>query len=214
MMKRSAFTRTLASVLTLVMLLALAVGFCACAREKDDGITPLTVTEENRHLVGFTGAVGEELVIPETIEVDGRQYRITVIDDYAFYDCINLISVTLPESVMQIGSYAFYSCFALKSIVLPEGIECIEPYAFDECVMLESVVIPKSVKHIEKSAFEDCLSLKTVYYCGNEAAWGRVGVEEGNHAVEHATVLCYREHKPLLGGEGYWHFSDGVPTAW
>ena len=102
MMKRSAFTRTLASVLTLVMLLALAVGFCACAREKDDGITPLTVTEENRHLVGFTGAVDEELVIPETIEVDGRQYRITVIDDYAFYDCINLISVTLPESVMQI----------------------------------------------------------------------------------------------------------------
>ena len=212
-MKKSNLMRMIACVITVTMIAGLAVGLSACKGDARE-YTDFTVTEYNRHLVGFTGAVGEELVIPETIEVDGRQYRMTVIDDYAFYDCINLISVTLPESVMQIGSYAFYSCFALKSIVLPEGIECIEPYAFDECVMLESVVIPKSVKHIEKSAFEDCLSLKTIYFEGKANAWKRVEIDDGNDLAEQAEVYYYRSIRPIFSKAHYWHYVDGVPTAW
>ncbi len=43
----------------------------------------------------------------------------TSIDYVAFYNCYNLISITIPASVTSIGEVAFYGCNSLTSITLP-----------------------------------------------------------------------------------------------
>ncbi|MBQ1177366.1 MAG: leucine-rich repeat protein, partial [Paludibacteraceae bacterium] len=49
----------------------------------------------------------ESIIIPATISWGGITYRITSIGDEAFYDCGELTSVTIPNSVTSIGSRAF-----------------------------------------------------------------------------------------------------------
>ena len=82
-------------------------------------ITSFTVTSKNRHQIGYTGIAGEQLVIPSIFEVDGKWYLVTKIDESAFLDCVNLISITVPSSVIQISSGAFQGCTSLEEITLP-----------------------------------------------------------------------------------------------
>ena len=55
-----------------------------------------------------------------------------VIGDYAFKNCSDLTSLTLPSSVTRIGDYAFYNCSGLTSLTLPSSVtSSIRDYIFD-----------------------------------------------------------------------------------
>lgn len=51
-----------------------------------------------------------ELVIPDFVEVEGTVYKVTKIDPRSFINCINLTSVSIPETVTSIMAGAFYKC--------------------------------------------------------------------------------------------------------
>ena len=59
---------------------------------------------------------------------DELQYftGLTSLNDYEFYDCESLTSITLPENITYIGYYAFAYCYSLSSInllsVTPPGL--------------------------------------------------------------------------------------------
>ena len=48
--------------------------------------------------------------IPETVTYNGNTYTITKISDYAFAECSNSLSVTIPNTVTTISAHAFYHC--------------------------------------------------------------------------------------------------------
>ena len=87
------------------------------------------------------------------IEFDGD---VTIIGDYAFIDCNNLTSITIPDSVTTIGVGAFYGCYNLTSVTIPDSVTTIEWGAFSWCESLTSVTIPNSVTTIETQAFQYC----------------------------------------------------------
>ena len=84
------------------------------------------------------------------------------IGKWSFYHC-SLVSLSIPNSVRSIGEWAFAGCEELKCLNLSNGISKLENGVFSGCYELEEVVIPNSVRAIGKNAFSYCKKLKIVY---------------------------------------------------
>lgn len=78
-----------------------------------------------------------------------------------FYDCTEMESIKIPESVNAIGQHAFYCCYSLSSIKIPQTVSFIEPCTFEGCTSLAEVDIPYAA-YIGQSAFQTCTSLRSV----------------------------------------------------
>lgn len=76
----------------------------------------------------------------------------------AFMECDGLGRVKFAEGsrLETIGSQAFYNCVKLMEIELPDKTQSIWDSAFSGCTMLQIVVIPESVLRIRSYAFEGC----------------------------------------------------------
>ena len=101
------------------------------------------------------------ITIPAYVIHEGYKYPVTAIGQEAFYECENLVSVTIPNSVTSIGLGAFSSCTRLKSVTLSNSLKIIEKYAFSNCKSLRTITIPNSVTTIEDYAFQGCSNLTT-----------------------------------------------------
>ena len=100
-----------------------------------------------------------DIVIPEKITVDGVEYPVTSIANYAFESCSSLTSVAMP-SVTSIDDNAFNSCSRLISVDMPL-VTSIGGNAFHSCSSLTSVAMP-SVTSIDVGAFSSCSGLASV----------------------------------------------------
>jgi len=89
-------------------------------------------------MAGITTTSGD-VVIPKNFKHDGTTYTIKSIGDRAFFNCTNLTSITIPDSVTTIGTFAFYNCSSLESIVIPDSVHTINDHAFISCISLKSV---------------------------------------------------------------------------
>ena len=85
----------------------------------------------------YTGNV----VIPETVTYNGKNYPVTTIESFAFEGCKGLTSVTIPNSVTSIGDYAFNGCRGLTSVTIPNSVTSIGDYAFNGCSGLTSIKV-------------------------------------------------------------------------
>jgi len=72
-------------------------------------------------------------------EIDGLP--VTTIGEWAFQLCRNLVSVTLPDSMITIREGAFYVCDSLITITIPDSVINIENKAFMCCSSLTSITI-------------------------------------------------------------------------
>ena len=100
--------------------------------------------------------------IPATVIHEGKKYTVSKIASHAFEDCVNLTSVTIPNSVTSIGSWAFSGCSSLTSVTIPNGVTRIEMHTFWRCSSLTSVTIPDGVTMILDNSFRECSSLTAV----------------------------------------------------
>ncbi len=103
-----------------------------------------------------------DISIPSTITYNGESCNVTSISDYAFYDCKNLTSIAIPNSVTYIGKEAFVNCTGLTSITIPNSVTSINSSTFYNCSGLTYITMPNSVLYIEESAFRNCTGLTSI----------------------------------------------------
>ena len=96
---------------------------------------------------------------------------VTSIGDYAFYQCKNLLYVSIPSSVTVIGNRAFYEADRMNDIVIPDGVETIGDETFYYCNALRTVTIPASVTKTGDDPFIHCAFLTDIYFGGTAAQW-------------------------------------------
>lgn len=85
-----------------------------------------------------------------------------ILEDYAFCDCEDLASISLPESIKSIGKDAFEGCNSLKSIDIPSSVTEIGDTAFRSCESLQSIHLPDGLLTIGEEAFQSCRSLTQI----------------------------------------------------
>ena len=94
-----------------------------------------TVTYRDNNFNSYSGSV----VIPPSINHGGETYPVTSIGLHAFFECSDLTSITIPNSVGYIGTAAFMFCTRLSSITIPNSVTSIGREAFFSCGNLTDV---------------------------------------------------------------------------
>ncbi len=95
-----------------------------------------------------------------------------IIPDYAFYQLFKLTSVTIPNSVINIGNNSFSRCSGLTLVTIPNGVLSIGNNAFASCTGLTSVLIPNSVTSIGNNTFSYCSGLTSITIPGSVISIG------------------------------------------
>ena len=111
---------------------------------------------------GFDKPAGD-MVIPSTITHNDTVYTVTRIDFSAFYECSEITSVVLPNTLTFIGQRAFLSCHGLTGeIVIPDSVTIIGTNAFFYCNNITSVVFGNNLSEIRSYSFAQCYSLEHI----------------------------------------------------
>ena len=85
-----------------------------------------------------------------------------------------ITSASIDQNCRFVGDYAFSECVSLISVVIPDGVEVIGCSAFYCCRSMTSVVIPNSAIFIGDMAFYGCSSLTSIKYHGTQTKWGEM----------------------------------------
>lgn len=109
-----------------------------------------------------------DIIIPQTLRIDGKEYYVEGIDNYAFSGNGTLQSVVFSEGLIRIKKYAFRGCDNITSLTFPSSIEEIEESAFSDCNKLSSVYINKAnpnLIHVADNVFNNLIEC-TLYVPG------------------------------------------------
>lgn len=142
------------------------------------------VTNGTVTITGFNTAYNGALTITNTL----GGYPVTAIGDAAFFNCLGLTSVTIPDSVTNVGNSAFVTAieneytildfefhfisFAdfegvaggnnLTNVIFGNGVINIGQFAFRNCFGLTSITLPDKLTSIGDFAFTWCTNLASV----------------------------------------------------
>ena len=92
-------------------------------------------------IVKYSGNM-RNLTIPETL--DG--YTVKKIANNVFEGNKYICTLTIPDTIVEIGAGAFLKCSDLSNVTLSKGLTKMGGYAFGDCDSLTSIEIPKSLK--------------------------------------------------------------------
>lgn len=123
---------SLAMVLTALPL----AGITAFAQTHTSGNFEYEVLEDGTAEITLYKGSETALEIPSTLD----NYTVTSLGILSF-QAGAFESVTIPETLKNIGPSAFQRCEKLKSITIPAGVESIDSTSFEECAALEEITV-------------------------------------------------------------------------
>lgn len=94
----------------------------------------------------------KEIMLPATVTEIGKR---------SFENCRSLKTVTFEANsqLKTIDNWAFYACHGLQSLTIPNGATTIGDGAFWGCDYMTNVSLPSSMKSISDNGFEGCISI-------------------------------------------------------
>lgn len=157
-MIRSTQKRHLLALLTVVLaLFALLLMHPTAGAAYDSSDTLVGANIKDGVLLGYYG-LGGDIVLPNTV---------TKIGDEALKGNDNIVSITIPGSVKDIGNNAFEGCTKLERVIFTNpgqasGNLIIRVSAFQDCKKLTECEIPARAYQVVGNIFKGCTSLTEV----------------------------------------------------
>ena len=180
--------------------------------------------EEGNLYISITEYVGSNpnIVIPDSINVYGKDIPVTTIGEDAFYDNDTITSVTIGNNVTTIGSWAFFNCNNLITVTFGDNsqlttiaddvfyrcsnlttvtfgensqLTTIGSDAFCDCSSLTSIIIPNSVASIGSNAFAYCSNLTTIIF-GDNSQLTTIG-DDAFYYCSNLTTVTFGENSQL-----------------
>lgn len=211
--------------LLLVLSLVLAQTVWA-AQFTYQGIQYITLDDQTCSVGNNQNCTIADIVIPETVEYNGKSYTVTQVGPNAFYNNQYLKTITLPSTVNNIDGTTFNNCSNLTSAFLPgvqrigyatfqycsslttiyfPNLQRIGGNAFYNCTSLTDIILPPSTTFIGAAVFNHCPNLKTITCLAATPPETDDGISDGNAAYDLA--LIYPDH-----ATGYTNWESGFAT--
>lgn len=146
----------------LIMMLLPMVAVNALAQLVAIGNISYSLSEETVKVVSCNEFGNGAIEIPSTVSYGGKDYSVTTIGGFAFFECTKLKSIVIPNGVTTIEQRAFEGCTGLTSLIIPNSVTTIEAQAFQGCTGLTSVVMSDNVQNIGSDAFYACRNLASI----------------------------------------------------
>ena len=130
-------------------------------------------------ITGINDTSIESLNIPA--EIDG--YKVTSIGDFAFYNCQDLLTVTIPEGVETLESLALVGCSMLESISIPDSLVSVGDSMFRSERLMDVKVSPDHpVFAVENRALINKQDMTLIRFLGFEIT-GEYEITQGIRTI-------------------------------
>ena len=140
-------------------------------------------SKDGTKLIAFPSGRSGDYQIPEgTVSVE----------DYAFYYCVNVASITVPGTVKSFGEGAFGDCKSLNKVTLNEGLEEVGEYVFQNSSGIHEITVPASVKKVKQSGFHISSACR-IRVLGEDTDWADDSIYESTLVAgkEGSTIQKY-----------------------
>lgn len=174
---------------------------------RDDNLTATVIKyEEGTPYCG-------DVVIPSTVEHDGKTYAVTTIGRNAFFDCTELTSISIPPTVQNIYTDAFWGCTNLQAVHISDLSKwCTIHISFEDAPALYAhpltysqrlllnddvitdLVIPDEATAVNPYAFANDTALESVTFPASMTVI-QTGAFKGCKNIK--TITCYAEEVPF-----------------
>ena len=161
----------------------------------------LTGTKE----VTVTGLakVTDTLVIPSSVTISGKVYKVTSVQAKVFYRNEDIVNVIIGNNVTYVGKYAFYQCPNLETVKFGKRVSVISTCAFTQCPNLESVILPASVKRLGAKVFYKCNSIRVIQIKSSALEYvGKKGLAGNKMVTLKLPKKVYTKYKELIKASG------------
>ena len=144
-----------------------------------------------------------EIKIPSAVSISGKAYKVTSVQDKAFYQNEDIVSIAIGNNVIYIGKYAFYQCPNLETVKFGKRVSVISTCAFTQCPNLENVTLPSSIRRIGAKAFYQCTSIKVLKINGSALEYvGKKGLAVNKTVTLRLPKKVYTKYKKLIKASG------------
>lgn len=123
-----------------------------------DGLLYRILSENEVEVIKRDSDYSGNIIIPSSIEYNNTIYKVTSIGE-AFKGCSDLISVSVPSTVLSLENYCFANCNKLEQVDLNSNLETIPFAAFQNCYKLSHIQLPQTVTRVSGCAFKGCYAL-------------------------------------------------------
>ena len=117
---------------------------------------------------GLKSAKTTKVVIPKTVKIGGKTFKVTSVAVKALYKKTKVTSVAVGSNIKEIGASAFEGCTKLTKVTMGSSVTKLGNKAFRNCGALKSLTVPVNVTGIGSEAFCNCKKLVTLTIKSNK----------------------------------------------
>ena len=155
---------------------------------------------------GSTRKNSENVVIPASVKLKGKTFKVVSVGNGVFKNNNKLKSVKIGKNIKTIGKGTFSGCKKLADVKMGKNITSIKANAFSKCTSLTFITIPSKVKKIEEKAFYQCKNLRYIDVKTKKLEPGNIGSNAFGNGYGSPRVKTdksvWRQYQNMLTSKG------------